>query len=291
MTLIVGIGPIVYALNHPDPQITSLLFCKLRGYIFQIGLMLSRWYIAFACIDRYISTSDQMRLRRFANKKIAYRVIIIVIIFWSIICSHRLIFYEIKGSACGILSNVAAALYHSAYVIFGGGVLPSAIMMICACLIRRNLTYRQQRRERLALGDHQRKSLDQQLLSILFVQIICYIIFIIPQLVNLTFNSISITVPNRSAEHLAVERFMSFFAEVMLYLFPVTSFYLYTLVSRTFRRELIKFFYSIYRLCLGNRIAPMINGSTVAFHLEQQQQTTITARIPSKTQFNKTEIH
>jgi hypothetical protein len=69
--------------------------------------------------------------------------------------------------------------------------------------------------------------------------------------------------PNRSQDHLAVEQFVSFVAECILYLFPVTSFYLYTLTSRTFREELLKFF------CLSvvspgdNRIRPTVAVATV----------------------------
>jgi hypothetical protein len=59
VTLIIGIGPEMYTLNHPDPQLQSLLFCKLRNYLFQICLMLSRYYISFACIDRYALTLDK----------------------------------------------------------------------------------------------------------------------------------------------------------------------------------------------------------------------------------------
>ncbi|CAF0749146.1 unnamed protein product [Rotaria sp. Silwood1] len=266
MTLIVGIGPVVYSLNNPDPQIQSLLFCKLRGYIFQICLMLSRWFIAFACIDRYALTSDKINLRNFAKSKIAYRIIVIIIIFWSIICSHRLIFYEIRGIFCGIVNNMAAALYHSLYVIIGGGICPAMIMIICAWFIRRNLAYKHKKRTQLSLGDNQRNTLDQQVLRILFAQIICYIIFTIPQLCNLVFNTISITISNRSNEHLAIEVFVAFLAELMLYLFPVTSFYLYTLTSRTFRKELIKFFSSM--LSRKGRITPAIGGTTATFHVD-----------------------
>ncbi|CAF4125434.1 unnamed protein product [Rotaria sp. Silwood2] len=272
MTLIVGIGPVVYSLNNPDPQIESLLFCKLRGYIFQICLMLSRWFVAFACIDRYALTSEKIHLRNFAKPKIAYRIIIIIIIFWSIICSHRLIFYGIKGEFCGIMNNMTAALYHSLYVIIGGGILPAMIMMICAYLIRQNLAYRHKKRTQLSLGDHQRNSLDQQVLHILFVQIVCYIIFTTPQLCNLVFITISITLPNRSSENLAIGSFLSFLAELMLYLFPVTSFYLYTLTSRTFRKELIKFFCLI--LGRKHRITPAIGGTTGGYHLEHQKNIT-----------------
>ncbi|CAF4292276.1 unnamed protein product [Rotaria sp. Silwood2] len=263
VTLIVGIGTVLYSLNNPDPQIESLIFCKVRGYIFQICLMLSRWFVAFACIDRYALTSDKIHLRNFAKTKIAYRIIIIIIIFWSIVCCHRLIFYEIKGNFCSIINNMTAALYHSLYVIIGGGILPALIMMICAYLIRRNLAHKHRRRTQLSLGNYQRNPLDQQVLHILFVQIICYIIFTTPQLCNLVFNIISITTSDRSSEHLVIEGFITFIAEFMLYLFPVTSFYLYTLTSRTFRKELIKYFRSIFGQ--NNRIVPITHGTTIDY--------------------------
>jgi hypothetical protein len=142
MTLIVGIGPSLYSFNNANPQIQSLLFYKINGYLFQICLMLSRWYVAFACIDRCAFTSDNVRLRRFVNKRTAYRVIII---FWSIICSHRLLFYEIQGNICGIVNSMGAALYHSSYVIIGGGISRAMITIICACLIHRNLAHKEQR--------------------------------------------------------------------------------------------------------------------------------------------------
>ncbi|UJR32880.1 hypothetical protein I4U23_020341 [Adineta vaga] len=255
MTLIIGIGPTIYSLFYPDLQIQSLLFCKLRGYLFQICLMLSRWFIAFACIDRYVLTSDEVRLRNLANRKIACRALIFIIVVWFIICSHRLIFYEIKGTLCAIVNNMIAAVYHSIYVIIGGGICPTIIMILCASLIRRNLARKRERRTRFSLGDNQRSSLDQQVLRILFIQIISYVIFTIPQLCNLIFNTISITYRNRSNEHIVIERFVAFIAEFMLYLFPVTSFYLYTLTSRTFRKELIQVIYSIG--CRSFSIIPM----------------------------------
>jgi len=231
--------------------------------------MLSRWYVTFACIDRCAFTSENVRLRRFANKRIAYRVIIIIIIFWSIICSHRLIFYSIKGNICGIVNNMGAALYHSAYVIVGGGILPSTIMIICACLIRRNLSHKQQRRAQLSLPHHQDNSIDHQVLRILFLQIICYIIYIIPQMGNLIFNTISVTMPNRSQDHLAIEQFVSFIAECILYLFPVTSFYLYTLTSRAFREELMKFFRLSVVSPGDNRITPTVAVATLHYRTEK----------------------
>ena len=264
----------MYSLNHPDPQAASILFCKLRGYIFQISLMLSRWFVAFACIDRYASSSDRVWLRRFARPSIAYRSIVLIIIFWSIICSHRAIFYEIQGNLCGILTNTGAAIYHSAYVIVGGGIIPATIMIVCALLIRRNLAFKQRKRSQQIAKDPRRNTVDQQVLRLLFIQIISYIIFTIPQLCNLVFNAISSTIPSRSSERLAIERFVAFMAELMLYMFPVTTFYLYSLTSRTFRTELIKFFRFIpwpRVRCCGMRIAPLTSNSTAIPRVDNQQ--------------------
>ncbi|UJR14205.1 hypothetical protein I4U23_001198 [Adineta vaga] len=270
LTLIIGIGPVIYTLNHSDPQIDSIIFCKIRGYLFQITLMLSRWFVAFACIDRYALCSDNVSLRHFSNRRIAYRGVIIIIITWSIICSHRLIFYEIKGNLCGILTNTGAAIYHSLYVILGGGIIPTLIMITCALLIRRNLARKHQKRLHISVIEHHRHSLDHQVLVLLFIQIICYIIFTMPQLCNLVYNAISNTITNRSQERIAIERFVGFIAELMLYMFPVTSFYLYTLTSRTFRGELIAFFHllSLPRVIFPKtRIAPAVSMGTCGHHI------------------------
>ncbi|CAF3433917.1 unnamed protein product [Rotaria socialis] len=273
MTLIVGIGPVLYTLGAPNPQLHSIVFCKIRGYLFQICLMLSRWFVAFACIDRYGLTSEKTHLRNFSKSKVAYRAIIVITIFWSIICTHRLIFYEIYGKVCGIVNNMIAAFYHSFYVIIGGGVLPATIMILCAWLIRRNLASRHQIRARLALGDRGKRKLDQQVHKILFAQVFCYIIFTIPQLCNLVFSTISITIPHRSSEHLAIEAFVAFIAEFMLYLFPVTSFYLYTLTSRTFRKDLMQFFRSL--IDRNRRIMPGLSTTVTCNNIEHRQTTMI----------------
>jgi hypothetical protein len=104
--------------------------------------------------------------------------------------------------------NIGASLYQNIYVTFGGGVFPTIIMSVSAYLIRRNLARKRQRRIEFSLDNHQRSSLDQQVLKMLFIQIICFMIFIIPQLGNLVFSTISITMPNRSSDYLAIERFV-----------------------------------------------------------------------------------
>ncbi|CAF1418985.1 unnamed protein product [Rotaria sordida] len=234
--------------------------------------MLSRWFVSFACIDRYALSSDNVRLRRLGNTRTAYRIIIVITIVWTIICSHRLIFYEIKGNVCGILTNTGAAMYHALYVIIGGFILPTVIMIACTVLIQRNLARKRRTRNQLvhvvSTTERERKqqSFDRQMLRLLFMQIVSYIILSLPQMINLVYNTIATTFPNKSADDLAIEGFVAFMAELMLYVFPVSSFYLYTLTSRTFRTELIKLFRSIsncWRQRLNNQINPTIGATTI----------------------------
>ncbi|CAF2044974.1 unnamed protein product [Rotaria magnacalcarata] len=153
LALLVSNGTTFYSMNNSDSLTQSIIFCKLRSYIFQICLIISRWFIVFACIDRFALTSSKFQFRKFSKPKLPYRAVIIII-FWFIICSYRPIFYEIDGNLCVIVTNMAAALYHSLYVIVGGGTLPAMIMIVCGCLIRRNLAHKQQIRVQFVLGDH-----------------------------------------------------------------------------------------------------------------------------------------
>lgn len=261
-TLIIGISPVLYGLNHPDPITHYLWFCKLRGFLLQICLMISRWCIAFACINRCALSFEQTNLRNFTTAKMTYRVILITIVFWTIISVHRWIFFEIRENMCWILTNVAAGLFQSIYVIVGGGILPTLIMTVSACFIRRNLQRKARRRVQWVARAVRRHRMDRQMYRLLFIQVIFYVIFILPQMGNVVFNTISITDPNRSAEDFAIERFVNFFAELMLYLFPVTSFYLFTLTSRTFRSELIKFLRQVIHR--KSRVRPNTEVSTLS---------------------------
>lgn len=244
VSLGVGVCPVLYSLDNPDPLIASNLFCKVRGYFLQISLMVSRWFISFACIDRYILASNKRRLLPFAQVHVACKCIAGIVIFWFGLASHRLVFYEVKGSLCAIISKPAAALFHTIYVLLGGGVLPTTIMIFCAYKIRKYLRVRQEKKHKnvriqiLLNHQKQQEAMDNHVMMILYVQIISYIILMTPQMGNVTYNAIMSTKTNRNIEMLAIDRMFAFLAELMMYIFPVMSFYLYTLSSPSFRSEL-----------------------------------------------------
>ncbi len=104
---------------------------------------------------------------------------------------HTLIFYELKDGECGILYNSVAALYHSIFTTVAGFVLLALIMSSCAILIYRNLVLKRQRcqihiRQQT---EYTYKIRDQQALAILFVQILFYVILIIPLMAFYSFTT------------------------------------------------------------------------------------------------------
>jgi len=244
-TLSFGFIPNAYAAYHPNPINTINIFCKIRSYAAQSSTMMYRWLMVMACIDRYMSSSDSIVLRGFANSRIAYRIILINVIIWIILPVHNLIFLEIWELLCGF-PLVAVLIYHSIFTIVLGTLLPLLIMIICAVLIGYNLASKRERRQHY-LGQQNQEQVvrllharDHQALIMLFFQAICFGLSALPWTTYLLYNAFTRAVTNKSTDRIAIELFLRYVTEMIAYIYPTLSFYMYTLTSHTFRQQLIK---------------------------------------------------
>ena len=268
-----GLGSTLYAVNNVDPQTSILAFCKLRIYISQFGAMVYRWCLVAASLDRYALSSTNARFRQLATVKTARRTVAIIVSVWVVLPVHTLIFYNLNAGTCGIVFSFPVALYHSIYTTIAGTVLPIAFMLAFALLIRRNLDQRRVRRHNTvhqSTGarnevEHLHRKRDQQALKMLIVQIVVFAILTIPLMVHNIYTAVTLTVSNKPADRLSIERFARFVVDVIVYFYPVVSFCLYTMASRTFRGELMK----VLRYAMGygwfrinNRIEPATSKIT-----------------------------
>jgi H+/gluconate symporter-like permease len=158
---------------------------------------------------------------------------------------HNLIFLEIWELLCGF-PLVIVSIYHSIFTIMLGTLLPLLIMIICAVLIRFNLASKRERRQ-YNIGQQNKQQAvrllharDHQALVMLFVQAICFCLSALPWTTYLLYNSFTRTVTNKSTDRIAIELFLRYLTEITTYIYPTLSFYIYTLTSYTFRRQLIK---------------------------------------------------
>ena len=243
-------GIYLHGLNNVDPTTTISAVCKLRVYILQSTAMMYRWCLTAACLDRYALSAVDARFRNFASLHIARRVIVSIILIWIVLPIHGLIFYNLKGNICGIFYSNVAAYYHSIFTTMTGAILPIVTMAACALLTHRNLVLKRQRRGQLenssqaSSANHSRKDSlqarrDQQVLIMLVVQVLIYAILMTPLMVWYFYKAITLTASNKSSDHIAIENFAAFIAELFICTFPTSSFYLYTMSSQMFRTELM----------------------------------------------------
>lgn len=244
-------------------------FCKLWYYILQATSIMYRWMLAIACIDRYALSSTNPYLRSWAQMKYAYRIIVGNLIVSIIFPIHILVMYDARGRNCGVFNNSPGSLYNAIIAIINTGIIPVVIMITFTWLIRKNLKQRQERRQMWAnqqsadnREEQTQRKRDQQALTMLFVQISAFIILIAPWLIFNIYHVFSFNVVNKLLDRVIFEGFLTFLTGTMALFFAAISFYLYTLTSNIFRRELLAIIYCIF-CCLSKqnheqrRIEPM----------------------------------
>lgn len=180
-----GLVPDVIAADHPNPINTINAFCKTRFYFSQSGTMMYRWMHNMACIDRYTSSSANVYVREFPKTRIAYRIVLSIVIIWIILPVHNLIFRVTDAGVC-TWSPAAFAIYNSIFTITLGGIIPPLIMITCAVLIMHNLKHKRECRrnntQSINVDTTSRlvRARDRQILRMLLIEKTFYIILTLP---------------------------------------------------------------------------------------------------------------
>lgn len=215
-------------------------------FLVQVSSLIYRWSYAAASFDRYALSSSHARIRALANTRSAARIVIVMAISLTVTTAYVLYAYEAKANLCGIYVNTFWPAFVSVMAIIQSLFIPLMIMIIFAWLIRKNLAARRQHRQ----GPHDTESAvnrsnevmrkrDQQALRMLFAQIVGYFVVTLPWMVYSVNSTISYYSHSKGADQIAIENFISYLGGALSYLFPAVSFYLYTLISNLFRKELV----------------------------------------------------
>ncbi len=247
-----GLVPDAIAADHPNPINTIDAFCKTRFYFSQTGTMIYRWMLTVACIDRYASSSANAYVRRFHKPRIAYRVVLIIVIIWIILPVHNVIFRVTDAGVC-TWSPAASAIYNSIFTITLGGIIPPLIMITCAVLIMHNLKHKRERRRNNAqpidahTADRIVRARDRQILLMLFIENTFYIILTLPYTTFLVYSAFTFYLRKKTSDRIAIDAFIQYVTETLAFTYSTLSFYLYTLASHTFREKLIQNIYAILK--------------------------------------------
>jgi hypothetical protein len=261
-----------------DPTVFNEPLCNIQVYIFSIARASSLWFISLACIDGYLSSSSKANLRAFSSVKFARRFIGICALLLFIVYIHYLIYFEIglAPDPFGRLTPTCVArrgpyrTFVPLWNLIWYALLPSCVMVFFVSLTMANI--RPTRWQIVPQNDQwqpKRNRINTQLLKILFIQVVNIMLTILPFIVyrlraSLTSNYI------KSQYEVAQDNFFLQVATVISLISHSISFYLFTLASTIFRRELIQ----ILSKCARIPINHPQNGSTTGVHTGNHQSNT-----------------
>ncbi|CAF1239303.1 unnamed protein product [Rotaria sordida] len=225
-----------------DPSSKWSWVCKIRFYAVGFLLMLPRSYMLLAAIDRYLmSISSQ---HRFLSHRIALKMILLTCLFWMIICVHNIIYYDIQISLNGtnpICSNPSGtySTFLSFYSILINGLSMPLLMTIFTLLTLRNLKhYRNQiHNNSLIIILQRRKKQEWSILRMILVQLIVNVILSLPITIYLCYNGLTQYI-QKSSIRIFIENYIYNMLTILQYLNAAASFYVYSLTSHIFRKEL-----------------------------------------------------
>jgi hypothetical protein len=235
-----------YGFNIPLVNM-FLWFCKMRNYVFYIVIATSRYNIILASVDCYFASSRNALRRQWSSKKIAFRLIIGNLIFWSLIYIQVIIFYEIHDDTCNYQSGTYGRFF-SIYISIDSGILPVFLMLIFGLLTIKNVSQTKRRVRPVAMINNGRSVLDDrmskkdtQLYQMLAHQIAIFVILNLPNPCYFVYASFTINTV-KSPLRVTIETFISNMTYVLIYLGCALTFSTFILSSKMFRQEFQRFF-------------------------------------------------
>ncbi|UJR20484.1 hypothetical protein I4U23_023612 [Adineta vaga] len=240
-----------------DPSATSMIWCKTRHILVYPSLSLVLWFIVLASIDRYLSSSRNIRFRQLSTVSVAWKIILITTLLTFLSNIHVLVFARaepINGiSTCTILPN-EYLIFFNIFVPIVSCILPIILMgtfgiltILNVRLIRKRIIPQENNRRNERL-----RSNDRQLVIMLLCQVLITTIIVAPWALINMFSAIGVTILKYtfSTMNQAIYNFAFNVSRMLYYMNPAVSFYIYTLSGPKFRLEIKQFILYGFKIIL-----------------------------------------
>lgn len=227
--LLWSIVPYLYTVAHEDPQSKSLFYCKIRLYGTHVLGLYLRYIVVFSCIDRFLITRTDVRIRSFNSVSSAKKLLLMLVLICPIIAIHLPIQTDLRDGGCARFG-----IYHFIYALYQTitiGIIPPVLMSIFSILAVRGLRHRPHIQE-------PRRQRDRYLMRMVVGEVFVNIFTSIPYSLNLVYGAITYySSDSKGSRRLKIESFVSFVTEFLLYLISVAPFYLFLFTSKPFRKS------------------------------------------------------
>ncbi|CAF1374675.1 unnamed protein product [Adineta ricciae] len=175
-----------------DPSATNSFLCQLRSFSLYPTSALVLWFVVFASIDRFLSTSSSVKFRQLSNLLLAQKISLIVILITYLAHIHIFFFFRADSQiGCTHGGRKYGVFFICQYVIFYV-IIPIILMTLFGILMIRNV--RRVRNRVAPQGNNEQtqrlRSNDRQLFRMLLLQIIVCTIISMPFAVINIYNTI-----------------------------------------------------------------------------------------------------
>jgi len=123
----------------------SIIYCKIRYYLSLTLPELVTYHMLLAIIDRYLATSNNVRIRSWSQLKIAHRLSFALIIIAFIATSHSIVYYNIYNNTCQVPPGNGYTIFFAVYIIVIIILLPHILMLIFSLITYSNFKKTRQR--------------------------------------------------------------------------------------------------------------------------------------------------
>ena len=236
----------IFPFNYSDGTIRVIIFCKISAYILNILGQVAKTLLVFACIDRFLITSDRASFRAFSTPRRAKYFVFFSFPFWSLLALHVPIMRTVTNGKCG-----ASGIYSTIFAIIFVSLIPIILSGIFGYLTFRNMRQIQNRIQPVGQitinAYHSIQRRDRDLLIIVITEIVAYVVTtpLYPLMLLETIISSSV-ISEKSAQYSQIEGFILYIAYLLLVFNSAVPFYTYFISSKSFRRDVKKLNMNIY---------------------------------------------
>ncbi|CAF0741754.1 unnamed protein product [Adineta steineri] len=245
-----------------DVFASSDVMCRILNWLLNWIKATPLWIVVLACADRFLSSSSSATTRGWSSTRVVIPATSVMIFLVGLSYIHLLIYSRgIAGPVCIILPGTYR-VFNNIFNLIVFVMGPSSSMLIFGLLTIRNIRQTvkrvlpnnipiQAQPQSQNILQQGQKATDRQLIQMMLMQCTFFILTSSPNVVYF-FYSTAISDGVVSALQAArLNMFMSM-ANYVALTGPCMSFYIFTLSSQLFRRELILLFRHLWRTIQGN---------------------------------------
>jgi hypothetical protein len=238
---------------HADWTLTNIAWCKIRLYIIHCASLTALSCLVCTAMDRFFTTCRQIKWRRLNSIYVAKQVCLLLLILWMITAIPTLIYakpiqltltYRICASSSLIWSRISTYFFN----LFCYGILPWLFMCLFGFFTLKNIHRIHRRRiNPLHIAIFTRMTrIDNQLTSMLYLQIIICIISSIPYCIQSIYNSLTRDIIENEYRQAQDNLFLQI-VHLTFYLNYISTFYVNYLSSPIFRQLSQKVFTNLFK--------------------------------------------